>query len=288
MYAALNQAGTLVNAQAATSGEKYYCCHCAKRVKLVLTDSRKYFRHANKVNNEINERIIHMKGKGVIISEIAKLNPREVAMEVFLPKIQQRPDILIDNKVAIEYQCAKIDTATFTERVEGYRKIKMTNIWILGGGYLDNHVRREHLKFLAYSRSWGHYLLMLDSEHRTLTLFHHIQFVGPFNKIHSQKRMFHAQELSQIFAFQPSVKSLYPQQINTYLLQKIRRQNDRASQRIKLAFYQRRKLTVEEYLDGQIFSPLRPIYKHPAWQMRCGQERTRLEQPLLDNKNSFT
>lgn len=285
MYAALNQDGILVDAQKANGGEKYYCCHCARQVKLILTESRRYFRHANKVNNEINERIIHMKGKNVILSEVAKFNPRELATEVFLPKIQQRPDILVDNQIAIEYQCAKLDTTTLESRVKGYRKINMTNIWVLGGGYLDNHVRREHLKFISYTRSWGHYLLMLDSEHKTLTLFHHIQFVGPFNKIYFQRRIFHAQELGQIFNFQPQVKSLYPQQMTPYLLKKIRRQTDKESQRVKLAFYQRRKMTVEEYLDGQIFSPIRPIYTHPAWQMHCGQKRTRLNQPLLDNKN---
>jgi len=281
MYAALTKEGTLINAQEAKKDQKYYCCQCAKQVKLISTESRVYFRHKNEVDNETNERIIHMKGKGLIISEIAKFCPDRLETEVYLAKIQQRPDVLINRQIAIEYQCAKINIKTFEERVQGYRQQNIHDIWILGGNYLDVRIRREHLKFISYNENLGYYLLMLDSEHRRFTIFHQIKFVGPFNKIIFQEQVFEQRDFDKIFNFHPPVRKLQSLPMNTYLLNQIRRKNDVESQRVKMNFYNKYHLPVEAHLSDKVFKPLNPIYKYPAWQMVCGQAATLLNQPLL-------
>ncbi|WP_226037647.1 competence protein CoiA [Aquibacillus saliphilus] len=60
-------------------------------------------------------------------------------LEVFIGKIQQRPDILVEinNKlIAIEFQCAKISANDVRKRSTGYKNINITPIWILGGNRL--------------------------------------------------------------------------------------------------------------------------------------------------------
>lgn len=284
MYAALDKDGTLTYAKVALMNQTYYCCHCDKKVKLIMTETRKYFRHTSKSYNGINERLIHQKGKKIIMSGLQQLNFQTIESELYLPKIQQRPDILVDHKLAFEYQCAKIDVHLLNERVQGYSQLKLNNIWIIGGSYLDDKIKRMHLKFINFNQQWQYYLLMLDSLNQQWDLFHHIQFLGPFNKIFFQKQSFPATEFVELLTYHPPVYQIAPQLMTPFLLQKLRQKNDQKSQWVKLRFYQKEGIPVEDYLRETKFPPIPPIYRHPAWQMVCKQEPKFLMQPLLQNK----
>jgi len=277
----MNSKGILINACEAEIKEAYYCCHCFKQVKLISTDSRIYFRHHNEVDNEINERSIHKNGKELIATEIKKFKTNSVETEFFLPEINQRPDIFVNRRVAFEYQCAKINVKTLSERVDGYRSLKIKNIWIIGGDYLDTKVRKEHLKFIRYNNKWGFHLLMLDSEYQLFKIFHHISFVGPFNKIVSQQAVFRETEFSKIFKFKPQKNILNSIVMNDYGINKIRRKNDLESQKVKMNFYKEKDITVEEYLLGKTFPPRAPVYSRPAWQMICTGQFENMNQPFL-------
>lgn len=281
MYAALDEQGTLIYAQEAVENQKYFCCHCEKQVKLILTESRKYFRHANKSNNSINERLIHQKGKQLILEELSKYKFEKLESEYYLPEIKQRPDVFINRQLVIEYQCARIDESVLEERVAGYRKLGLESIWILGDAYLETRVHREHLKFIAYSEAYGYYLLMLDSLKQQLTLFHHIKFIGPFNKIFFQREIFSLTNLPNLFSFQVVEYPLHPLMMQDYLVKKLRQKNDPHSQWVKMNFYQQNQQTVESYLERYAFLPQAPIYQTPAWQRVCGSEVNLLKQPLL-------
>jgi len=63
-----------------------------------------------------------------------------------------------------------------------------------------------------------------------------------------------------------------------------RKQNDSKSQQVKMDFYSQHQMTVEQYLAERIFKPQPPIYQHPLWQIACGQTRTLLKQPLLNQR----
>lgn len=282
MYAALDKNGSLIYAQNAQKNRAYYCCRCNQIVKLVATDARKYFRHVNKTFNSINERQIHIRGKELLLDLLGQFRLNSLESEVYLSKIQQRPDILIDQKTAIEYQCAKINLDVFQARVEGYRQLGMKNYWILGGRYLANKVQREHLKFLSFNREWGFYVLMLDSVKQELILFHHVKFLGPFSQIFAEKKIFSVNRFVELFSFRPQAYQFEDQIMNAQLLQKLRRKNDPQVQAFKLKFYLRNQLTVEEYLQTKKFPPQKPIYRYPAWQMTCGRPKTLLVQPLLN------
>lgn len=285
MYAALNETGLLVDALQAKKGNNYYCCHCKQRVKLIITESRIYFRHRNKCNNEINERLIHQKGKKLLMSELSKLNLQSLASEVYLSKIKQRPDILVNENFAVEYQCAQINVGILTKRVVGYRSAGIRNIWILGGHYLKSKLGREHLKFISYNKTWRFYLLTLDSHQGIMTLFYNIEFIGPFNKVVYRKKIFPRTEFCKLFIFRPKLIQKSRIYTDKRWLKKIRKKNDSVSQKFKLNFYTVHKMTVEEYLKEDKFEAEFPIFANPAWQRRCGQMPKRLKQPLL--KNSY-
>lgn len=282
MYAALDEQGSLIYAKEAVESKKYYCCHCDKLVKLILTDSRKYFRHTNKINNNINERLIHKKGKQLILTELQKYNFTLIESEEYLADIKQRPDILLDHKLAIEYQCARIDENTLNQRVAGYHELGIKSIWILGESYLEMKLGREHLKFVDYSPNLGYYLLMLDSLNKRFSLFHHLKFIGPFNKIFFQKEIFTQHDLPNLWIYQPLEYDIKPQVMGEYLINKLRKKNDPQAQWVKMSFYQQQNQTVESFLKKYIFVPQAPIYRVPAWQMACGQKPELLKQPLLN------
>lgn len=284
MYAALDKNGKLTYAQQAVENKDYYCCHCDKKVKLILTAARKYFRHTNKNNNGINERIIHIKGKNILMEVLQGCGYQNIESEVYLKQIQQRPDILVDRQLVFEYQCAKLDVQTLSQRVTGYRSMNLQNIWILGGGYVTDRIKREHFKFINFNHNWQYYLVMLDSLHQEFWLFYQIVFAGPFNKIIFKKRRFSTKQFVEMLNFHPQLHTLPPQEMTTKQINKLRSKSDRRSQWIKLNFYQDHQQTVEEFLIGYFFRPLPPIYQYPAWQMLCEGSKRQLNQPLLETK----
>jgi len=57
-----------------------------------------------------------------------------VSVEAYLPKISQRPDLLVKNKrntFAIEFQCSVIPADDVEKRTAGYLKLKIPAIWLL-------------------------------------------------------------------------------------------------------------------------------------------------------------
>ncbi|KRL66256.1 competence protein [Companilactobacillus versmoldensis DSM 14857 = KCTC 3814] len=190
MYAALNTKKILINAIECQNDDQYFCPTCCLPVKLVSAEEKPYFKHQSKSFNHINERDIHRMGKEKLFFAWQNFTGRLVEMEIYLPTIDQRPDILVGKKLAIEYQCALINVNKLNQRVKSYQMKRIDNLWILGGDYLSSTINRLHLKFIAYRPDWGFHLLMFDAKNDLLTLFFEIRFVGPFNKIIFRRKKF--------------------------------------------------------------------------------------------------
>ncbi|WP_424572116.1 competence protein CoiA family protein [Weissella confusa] len=61
-----------------------------------------------------------------------------VELEVGLPEIKQRPDLVVafDNvKIAVEFQCAPITAQRVSERTCGFESLGMDVVWVLGPTY---------------------------------------------------------------------------------------------------------------------------------------------------------
>lgn len=65
----------------------------------------------------------------------------EAKLEPYLPAIGQRPDVLFrcgPHLYALEYQCSTIDESLFCQRNDGYRRLGIRPLWVLG----VHHLRR--------------------------------------------------------------------------------------------------------------------------------------------------
>ncbi|WP_411844402.1 competence protein CoiA [Salinicoccus sp. HZC-1] len=76
-----------------------------------------------------NESIGHLRSKQELYSELADIAP--VAMEHYLPEIEQIPDLLIDGRLALEIQFSTISAELIAERSKGYHSLGMEVIWLL-------------------------------------------------------------------------------------------------------------------------------------------------------------
>lgn len=122
--------------------ERFYCPACKGVVHLKLGMNRRWhFAHQNHSTcNTFFERETpyHLQGKKDLYKWL-KSKGVEVALEVYLPLIRQRPDLLFRYKntlYALEYQCAPIEPQLLQKRTSGYEQMDIVPIWILGGNRL--------------------------------------------------------------------------------------------------------------------------------------------------------
>ncbi|MEW9674958.1 competence protein CoiA family protein [Lentibacillus sp. L22] len=150
--------------------EKFFCPICRERVIIKAgTKTIPHFAHHTKGKcpaKEGGEGTYHEKGK-LILYEWLKWQRLDVELEVYLPEIKQRPDLLVtihQKKIAIEYQCARISVTEVLKRNQGYQKLGIQPIWIIGA----NHFRRQsqhHIKLDHFLRQFLHQF----SSHSPLT-----------------------------------------------------------------------------------------------------------------------
>ncbi|MCM2675056.1 competence protein CoiA [Alkalicoccobacillus plakortidis] len=125
--------------------QQFKCPVCSAAVTLKLGSKRQWhFAHHTKHTCRISlepESPYHLKGKLDIYHWLINQGIK-ASLEMYLPLIQQRPDVLckVEGKLyAIEYQCSPLSEELFFERTMGYRRMGITPIWILGG----NRLRRK-------------------------------------------------------------------------------------------------------------------------------------------------
>lgn len=281
MYAALNDADKLIYAIEVDRIEQFRCPKCLKEVKLIQKNDTAYFQHLNNKFNEINERDIHKCGKDILVRDFSELGYLDIKQEAFLSEIKQRPDIMLADNLVLEYQCAIIKTSKLKERIEGYNKLGIKSVWILGGSYLNNKILKKHLKFLSYDNNWGFYLIMLDSNKKVYQLFYQIRYVGLFNKIIYNKIEFRTDGIRELLKFKAEFKSYPLIRVDGYQINKIRNIRGVKVDKLKENFFNEHEKTVEEFLSSKILHCQKPIYSNHYWRIVCGEKPRNLEQPLL-------
>ncbi|KAB7704998.1 hypothetical protein F9802_15670 [Bacillus aerolatus] len=116
----------------------------------------------------------HLKGKVDLYSWISRYE--KVKLEAFLPDISQRPDLLAEGKVAVEYQCSHISANLFVKRTAGYKANGVFPLWIYGGPPIKKqaHLYRFsafHRLFFQYSPLFGFWFLMYCPEREAFLLY---------------------------------------------------------------------------------------------------------------------
>lgn len=115
-----------------------YCPECKGRVLLKMGEKKiTHFAHERieccSSNGEAESRY-HLQGKLQLYQKLAELNLHP-QLEPYYPEIKQRADIsfVFHNKqYVIEYQCAVISPQLIKKRTDGYRKVNIHPIWIIG------------------------------------------------------------------------------------------------------------------------------------------------------------
>ena len=96
-------------------------------------------------------------------------------VEPYLPKLKQRPDLLIEN-IAIEIQCSPLSFKKLLERTQNYLTNGYTPIWILGKKLAPKKKMTESTKkFCYFSLRLGFYLWIIDWQKKEICLLFHIE-----------------------------------------------------------------------------------------------------------------
>lgn len=125
--------------------QQFLCPACDSKVTLKLGSKRQWhFAHFNHSMCRLSlepESPYHLSGKLQLYHWLVKQNI-PVSLEVYLPLIQQRPDLLckVGNQLfAIEFQCSSLSEERYQQRTKGYQQIGIIPIWVIGG----NRLRRK-------------------------------------------------------------------------------------------------------------------------------------------------
>lgn len=86
-----------------------------------------------------------------------------VAIECFLPHLQQTPDLLVNDKLAIEIQCSHLSIQRLRERTAAYQAHGYTVLWLMGEDlWLEENLSKLKQNLLYLSQNAGFYYWELD------------------------------------------------------------------------------------------------------------------------------
>lgn len=174
MLIAMNEKGELIRAAAQEEAERikelkngvYLCPACQNPVIFKAgTIKVPHFAHKqSKICQSFSEgeSAKHLKGKSDFYGWLSLY--KEVQLEAFLPEISQRPDLLIDMRIAVEFQCSSIASDLFIQRTNGYVANGYIPLWIYGGPPIKKRGELYtftpfHRLFFQYSSSFGYWFL---------------------------------------------------------------------------------------------------------------------------------
>ena len=125
------------------------------------------------------ETATHLLGKEVIYEWLVNQG-LSVELEAWLPKLQQRPDLLVTtvegNQIAIEYQCSPISYGDLLKRTSGYEQNGYQVIWLCGPNYqLKKRLKNSHYLFLRHHKRRFHFLYF-DSHSGDLYVYDYIHY----------------------------------------------------------------------------------------------------------------
>lgn len=137
MLRAIDQAGNLVDAKEVTRAEARHliCPGCRRPVILRRGEQvTAHFAHLSGQNCDYEsqaESEEHLRGKLFIYKKLQELN-YSVDLEVYVPQIKQRADVMINRAYPVEIQCSPLPFTRLKERNSGYASLGLRPCWILG------------------------------------------------------------------------------------------------------------------------------------------------------------
>ncbi|EFJ69743.1 hypothetical protein HMPREF0514_10187 [Lactobacillus paragasseri JV-V03] len=167
-----------------------------------------------------------------------KANGLRADIEVPLLDQQLRADVLVENRLSFEVQCAPLSGAEFAHRHALYKKLQIKDIWIVGKRhYLKNKINRSQKIFLRYSTQWQWYYLEINPFNCVITLKYNILMAALSSELSYEIKTFSLDErgVASLFTFIPSTrknKISYIQDQKIYLQKQI---NQKSKLGLKIA-----------------------------------------------------
>lgn len=190
MFTALREDGTMLNLLTIQDKDSlqlirrssFFCPECEGKLLLKMGDKKTpHFAHENRhlcTGSGESESTYHLEGKMDLFKKVQALGLKP-ELEPFYPEIKQRADVGFCYKnihYVIEFQCAIISAKHFIKRTEGYKKLNITPIWILG---FKNFKKWAPLKmkwssfiFLFLNNYKEHFILTAYCPHQKRCYFH--------------------------------------------------------------------------------------------------------------------
>ncbi|KRM88787.1 competence protein CoiA [Liquorilactobacillus vini] len=128
--------------------------------------------------HEEGETVEHLTGKIKLLANFSQAG-YYCKLEVYLPKIKQRPDLLVDlgdKLLAVEFQCAPLKLTTFKRRTLGYVKQELRYWWILGKRHFPRKKLTQQIaQFMKWHPNLGFYLIYYFSDQGIFILVYQIK-----------------------------------------------------------------------------------------------------------------
>lgn len=167
--------------------QPYFCPGCHEKVFLksgkIIQAHFAHFTHSNCSLFSEGETQEHLSGKKLLFEWCQKAHI-PCQLEAYLPRLKQRPDLLIwpdaERPVAIEFQCSPLSIEKMLERTEGYRKNGYEVLWIAGSKFqLKKQLTPFQQTFLRSHHVLGIYFICLKVDERLFKVYTNLSVTQP-------------------------------------------------------------------------------------------------------------
>ncbi|MDR2977023.1 MAG: competence protein CoiA [Streptococcaceae bacterium] len=175
MLVAQNENRELINLldEMPDSGQRFFCPACKSEVRLKCGLVKiPHFAHIS-LNSchswTENESAEHLGLKKELFAWA--VSDAKVEVEKYLPELGQTPDLLINDKIAIEVQCSRLSVKRLWERTLNYRNNGYVVFWLMGNSLqLGKTLNPLQKDLLYYSENRGFHYWELDIKRSCLRL----------------------------------------------------------------------------------------------------------------------
>lgn len=175
MLCARDENGNIVNLLKAIPEKGIYTCPaCNSRVRLKQGQIKMpHFAHLSLQGCTVwseNESVQHLTLKKILYQWFYD-SGCAVEIEKYLPQLRQTPDLLVNEKIAIEVQCSPLSIRRLRERTINYQKGGYVVIWLLGQDlWLTKSITALQCDLIYFSKNCGFYCWELDLLRKQLRL----------------------------------------------------------------------------------------------------------------------
>ena len=144
---------------------QYFCPACRSRVLLRNGKIKvPHFAHQSLQDCQSwseNESQQHLSLKIELYEWFSKTEKCQI--EHYLAELEQTPDLLVNDKIAVEIQCSRLSISRLKERTENYQKHGYTVIWLMGKDlWLKENISNLQKQLTYFSWNSGFYYWELD------------------------------------------------------------------------------------------------------------------------------